>query len=236
VIIIATPTHANALVRELQSERTYSAARRQGHVLVLDAQTALTHIMVDGVPDWGRFDSGIGGPVREMRERVCRGVRMFGEMVGLLWKMHQHSAATRLEAHWNALLRDRSSHLFCAYPIDVFSPDFEIHRIDSLLCSHSRLVSPDDGLEIAVRRAMDEVLGVKAEGLEILIESLDRPNWAMVPKAEGMILWLKNILPDDAEEILTRARRYCRGPGCETLGSRGGSNGGARRPSPNEYR
>jgi hypothetical protein len=37
-----------------------------------------------------------------------------------------------------------------------------------------------------------------------------RPSWGIVPRGEAVILWLRNNLPDYADEILSRARRYYR--------------------------
>ena len=208
LVLIATADHADRIRRELEREAVFGPSVRAGLVMFLDAEEVLARVLVEGQPDSGQFDRLIGGPVRDLRDRTGCGVRVFAELVGLLWCTGQVPAANRLEELWNGLLRDRRSHLFCAYPIDVFSSDFELHRVDGLLCSHGRLIPSDARLESSVRQAMHDVLGMKAEGLELLMEALDRPYWAVMPKAEVMILWLKNILPDDAEEILRRARDY----------------------------
>jgi hypothetical protein len=55
---------------------------------------------------------------------------------------------------------------------------------------------------------MDERLGARANGLKLLIKANYRPSWAVLPKAEGIILWLRNNLPDEAEDILGLARKY----------------------------
>ena len=55
---------------------------------------------------------------------------------------------------------------------------------------------------------MDERLGARSNGLKRLIKADYRPSWAVLPKAEGIILWLRNNLPDEAEDILGLARKY----------------------------
>jgi hypothetical protein len=55
---------------------------------------------------------------------------------------------------------------------------------------------------------MDEVLGPRAERLRPLIKANYRPAWAAIPQAEALVLWLRNNLPDFADEILDRARHY----------------------------
>jgi hypothetical protein len=58
--------------------------------------------MVDGQPQSVRFNYCMG----EALNRACRGsrgstLRVFGEMVDVLWKEGQHDAAIRLEVLWN---------------------------------------------------------------------------------------------------------------------------------------
>jgi hypothetical protein len=206
--IIATARHAEGITQALEREAMFGPRERAGLVLLVDADATMARLMVDGQPDAGQFERLIGGPIRDLREAAGRGVRIFGELVGLLWSAGEPSAAQRLEEYWNVLLRDRDFDLFCPYPIDVFGEEFAVQRVDALLCSHGRVITADRRLESSVRRAMREVLGVKAEGVELLMETLDRPYWALLPKAEAMILWLKNVLPDEALTILGRARAY----------------------------
>jgi hypothetical protein len=165
--------------------------------------------MVDGEPDPARFERIIGEALAGVRTRaVHSGIRAYGEMVGVLWKAGQFSAAVRLEDLWNELLHSGDVSLFCAYPIDVFSPEFESESVDALLCAHTHLVPTDSALEGALNRAMDEVLGDRVDDLRRLIQANHRPAWAVIPKPEAIILWLRNNLPGSAERILVLARQY----------------------------
>jgi hypothetical protein len=129
-------------------------------------------------------------------------------MVGLLWNAAEYAAAVHLEELWNNLLKKSDVCLFCAYPIDVFSAEFQVSKVDALLCAHTHLLPVDDALEGALRRAMDEVLGSRADSLRPLMQSNQRPAWGTLPQSEALVLWLRNNLPGSAEEILTRAREY----------------------------
>jgi hypothetical protein len=133
-------------------------------------------------------------------------------MVGLLWKEGNRTSAIRLEQFWNRLIRATESNLFCAYSIDVFGKDFQIAEVDGLLCAHTHLLpsATDKDLESSVNRAMDEVLGPKADRLRPLIKANYRPSWAAIPRGEALILWLRSNLADEADEILSRARQYYR--------------------------
>jgi hypothetical protein len=63
-------------------------------------------------------------------------------------------------------------------------------------------------LETAIDRAMEDILGPRANGLKLLIKANYRPAWAVLPAGEAVVLWLRNNLPDQAEKILHRARQH----------------------------
>ena len=136
------------------------------------------------------------------------GARAYGEMVGLLWQAGETQAATRLEALWNELLSQSDVSLFCGYPVDVLSADFESSKVDAVLCAHTHLLPVNLSLEAALNRAMDEVLGHRVENLRPLFAANHRPAWGEIPRAEALVLWLRNNLPGSADEILKRARSY----------------------------
>jgi hypothetical protein len=209
LLVIATAEHRGTLVRHLSGERAYPKAVLEGRLVFLDAETTLNRFLVDCEPDQSRFEGIIGEAIRGVRARAGHnGVRAYGEMVGLLWKDGRFSAAVRLEELWNRLLESSDVSLFCSYPIDVFSPEFKASSVDALLCAHTHLVPTDSAVEEALRRAMDDVLGARADGLRNLMQTNHRPAWASMPKAEAIILWLRNNLPGSADQILNRAREY----------------------------
>jgi MEDS: MEthanogen/methylotroph, DcmR Sensory domain len=207
LLVIALPEHRSSIEAELRAESAYSKAILEGRLVYLDAAATLDRFMVDGEPDAPRFEAVIGQALRAVRSRAVQGgVRAYGEMVGILWQAGQKEAAIRLEELWNQLLRKSDATLFCGYPIDVLGPDFHHSSVDPLLCAHTHLLSPDAGLEDALQRAMDEVLGARVESLRPLIQANHRPAWADIARPEALILWLRNNLPGSAERILARAR------------------------------
>lgn len=209
LLVIANAQHRGTLARHLQQERGYSKAVLEGRLVYLDAEMTLARFMVNGSPDPELFEGVVGYALRGVQDRgVHTGVRAYGEMVGLLWKAGEHSAAIRLEELWNQLLRSNQVSLFCAYPIDVFSPEFRIAELDAVLCTHTHLLPLGPALEEALNRAMDEVLGTRVEGLRALTRGNYRPSWGEVPRAEALVLWIRNNLPGSAEQILQLARRY----------------------------
>jgi hypothetical protein len=209
ILIIATPEHRTTLTHHLRQDRNYSKAVLEGRLVFLDAYVTLGRFMVRGAPDPALFRSVVGDALQGVQARAGHtGVRAYGEMVGLLWKTGEYEAAVRLEELWNELLSLSDVSLFCAYPIDVFSAEFQSGKLDALLCAHTHLLPVDTALEGALNRAMDEVLGPRVNSLRPLIQTNHRPSWAAIPKAEALVLWLRNNLPGSADEILARARAY----------------------------
>jgi hypothetical protein len=227
LLVVATSEHREAITRRLEElGADYKRAVRVRRLVFLDAQETVDRFMRNGQPDWDRFEGTVGSELREIRGRVeGKGLRVHGQMVGILWRTGQRSAALRLEKFWNKLLRSITFNLFCAYPIDVFGEGFQLAEIDGLLCAHTHLLpgGMETDMQNAVNRAMDEVLGPRAERLRPLIKANYRPSWAAIPRAEAMILWLRNNIPDYAHEILDRARQHYSVPCAKTMSA--GSSG-----------
>jgi hypothetical protein len=212
-LVIATEGHrAGVPAAVAKAGFAPEAALCDGQLVLLDAHETLDRLMVDGQPNPQRFTEVVGSLMRDLGARTgSRGIRAYGEMVGVLWSAERYAAAIRLEELWNALLAEGGFKLFCAYPIDVFGEGFRPDDVDALLANHTHLLPAGDAaLQRAVDRAMDEVLGPRADGVRELSDRHGRPAWPALPNAEAMILWLRAYLPAYADEIIGRARRYYR--------------------------
>jgi hypothetical protein len=141
LLVIATPEHANAIRRQLgEGGPAVAGAVQCGRLLFLDARETLDRFMVNGEPDRARFERIVRGVLRDVRAASSSGrVRAFGEMVALLWEAGRPDSAAALEQYWNALLDDGSFSLFCAYPLDVFSPDADLASIEIVLREHTHM-------------------------------------------------------------------------------------------------
>lgn len=213
LVIIATPEHSEPIARELRQDRAYSRAVLEGCVVFLDAEATLAELIVGERPDPDRFEAVVGETVARVQQRAGHSaVRGYGEMVGLLWKAGRFSDAVLLEEYWNGLLSSSNLRLFCAYPIDVFGHDFQVEKVDQVLCAHTHMLPVDEALESALNQAMHEVLGARMLALRGLMKANHRPSWGVVPKSEALILWLRNNLPGTADEIVRLARRYYQPP------------------------
>lgn len=117
VLIVATPDHRAAFVQGLRNKGCDAeAAIAKGQLTLVDARETLQCFMLGDAPDWERFRSAVG-PLVEKCGAGLNGerVRIYGEMVDLLWRGGNRLAAIRLEEFWNNLARTQSFSLLCAY-------------------------------------------------------------------------------------------------------------------------
>jgi len=139
-IIIATATHAGAIIGQLSARLVnVEKAGSSGHLVVLDVADVLKDLMVGDLPDQGAFDEIVGGTVDEVLERHPSSMlRAYGEIVDVLWKRGQPDAAIRLELMWNQLIATRRLALLCGYAMDNFGKQGK--RFDEICRLHTRAV------------------------------------------------------------------------------------------------
>ena len=140
ITTIATDEHARAVDQRLRADGVdVDAARASGRLLSLDAHETLARFMRNGEPDGQLFDAVIGGLMSE-RATVANGgrLRAYGEMVDVLWKSDQKSAALHLEELWNDLQSRRSFTLLCAYAMGQFYK--EPATIHGVCATHTQIV------------------------------------------------------------------------------------------------
>jgi hypothetical protein len=212
-LILATRKHIQEFLQHL-TNAGYNPTdlQGQGQLVVLDAQEMLVRFMIEGKPNARLFDSCVGQLVRDLLGAgQSRGLRAYGEMVGVLWLNGQFSAAMAVEELWNDLMQHTSFSLFCGYPIDIFDRSFHRCDVDAVMCSHAQLVSEgsdDGGLESAVSRALDDTDSARGQGWRHLFQDAAKPPWASALPGEALILWIREHFSETADEILMRARGY----------------------------
>jgi hypothetical protein len=120
VVLFVTAEHQLALKRALEEERhdTGDLSERTTAVQYVDAGYVLATVMVNEWPDEALFMATVGACFSSVSPE--RPLRVFGEMVALLWAQHKHRAALRLEELWNKLIEQQPLSLLCAYCITGF--------------------------------------------------------------------------------------------------------------------
>jgi signal transduction histidine kinase len=168
-IVVATKAHRDELDERLQAGGLdITAALSSCQYVALDACETLSKFMVDGRPEPGHFQDVVGGIIARAAEGRQR-VRIFGEMVALLWAQENFSAAIRLEEMWNDLQKTRPFSLFCAYPMKGFGGEAHAGGLSDVCANHSRVIPAEDytALESADDRLRTIIqLQQKARSLE----------------------------------------------------------------------
>lgn len=114
VIIVAMAHHREELQQVLTpAQLTHDKLR------FFDAEELLAKFIVDEWPRELRFRHVIEGMLGQGRQSGP--VRIFGEMVAVLWAKGYTRAAIRLEELWNKLVEEHSLALLCAYPMEKLS-------------------------------------------------------------------------------------------------------------------
>ena len=128
-IVVATRAHRATFERHLTT--------RVPRYISLDAETLLPDLLVDNFPDEGRLRAAVGGLLETAGEGP---IRIFGEMVALLWERGDVAAALKLEKLWNGLAEDYRFSLFCAYPASLFQGSASLESYLRMCGTHSHLV------------------------------------------------------------------------------------------------
>jgi lambda repressor-like predicted transcriptional regulator len=141
-IVVATPAHRAAILRELVA-RGLEVVRlqRSGDLLLLDAEDTLSTFMRNGHPDGERFRAKMCEVIRTARRgRGMCTLRIYGQMVDILWKNGHQEAAIRLEVLWNQLANTEAFSLLCGYAMGPFYKDANFDRVCR---QHTHLISAD---------------------------------------------------------------------------------------------
>jgi hypothetical protein len=111
-IVVATPGH-----RELIEKRLIAAGLELAALtyVALDAEQTMRSFILNDWADAASFYR-VMSPVLKKAGRRRRPVRVYGEMVSLLWEAGQYNTAIEVEALWNELGRQFRFELLCTYP------------------------------------------------------------------------------------------------------------------------
>jgi hypothetical protein len=155
VIVVATAAHRGEVERRL-TERGMEVGRLQesGQLVLLDARQTLDTLRLGGTLDAELFVSNLGALVAAASLGWKRDVRVYGEMVDLLWQEGNHDGAIRLEETWNAFAKTTSTRVLCGYSMDNFDGEgdsAEIARICEVHTDVQRAESHREGHQARAR-------------------------------------------------------------------------------------
>jgi hypothetical protein len=123
VVLITTPVHAAAVRACLCAEGFETEdLERWGQLRILDARDVLDEILVAGTPDLDQFQVLSRALIADARQASRNGrIRVYGEMVNLLWERGHRAAALRLEELWTETIAADAVPLYCAYRLEAGS-------------------------------------------------------------------------------------------------------------------
>jgi len=207
-ILIATPEHRTAFYSALAAAgHDLQTLRASEQLLALDAQSCLDVFMVENMPDADRFKRLID-PLLKKAISCFGTVAAFGEMVNLLWKQGHVLAAVRLEELWNEAIGRIGFCLMCSYHLDPLNESWE--NLQQIYRCHSHIDPIDDieQFQLAVERALGEVLGPDAakELWQLIVGALG----AVTSPSHAVLCWLREKMPMTAEALLLRIKQYYR--------------------------
>jgi hypothetical protein len=206
-ILIATPAHGIAFMRQLEANGIAAGkAAQRGQLVLLDADETLARFTAGGMPDWQSFHALIGGVIAKVRLDYPA-VRAYGEMVDVLWQRREHDAALRLEEFWNDLARLQTFSLLCTYKLDNLDGAAYRGPLECICKVHTHLIPAHDyhRFNDAVLKASEEVLDKPLAQMLLSLSERHRPETSM-PQGQATLLWLQRNMPRTAEKVLARVR------------------------------
>jgi hypothetical protein len=209
-ILISTLGHWEAWRRRLEAQGVdVEAARQRGQMTVLDAEELLSRFMRDGMPHAPTFLALAGDVIEQARGggRYTR-VRLWGEMVNVLWERGNVTASMELEGLYDQhVAKQQEVSTVCAFLMDNFSRDIQARMLPRLGMNHTHLIPVEDYARLgrAVTDALREAVGPQEAGvLEDRLLSEYRQAFDM-PRAEALLLALRQVRPTLADPVLHRS-------------------------------
>jgi hypothetical protein len=142
VIVVATDKHRAAIDQSLGASGVdLLTSRAEGRYLAIDADDLMLTFVREGRPEPGQFHTAVGGLLARLH-RSGRPVRVFGEMVALLWAEGQVTGAIELEALWNELATQLDFQLYCAYPMTSIGGDADLASARHVCDLHTAVATP----------------------------------------------------------------------------------------------
>ncbi|MDQ1454912.1 MAG: hypothetical protein QOH28_532 [Actinomycetota bacterium] len=211
-IVVATADHRVALERALTGMGfATDSLVSDGRYRSFDAGETLAVFMRDDRPDPQAFGAALG-PLIVDAARGGGPVRIFGEMVALLWEEGNVAAAIDLESLWNGLADEHPFTLYCAYPTAILQ-DGDLAAAKQVCDRHSGVVSLSGDLGTRTTFAVSDGQDGFARGFVPTPTVLHAVRTFV---ADVLRAWGADELVDDAlvvaNELATNAWLHARSP------------------------
>lgn len=173
-VVVATPGRCAGFEAQLAAGGVdVGAARRDGSLVCLDATRVAPRLTRGGRVDLAAFATQFRPAILAAGE-ASGPVRIYGEVVALLWAADQVNAALELEGLWNELGQQIPFSLFCGYPRALVEGSQHQGAVAEICRLHSAVVGRP--------MAGAPVTGPSATGGSAAAHSLRRVYWADVTR------------------------------------------------------
>lgn len=210
VILVPTLAHWQAFRPRLEAEGVdIKGAQNSGQLNIVDADELLPRFMRQAMPDGPMF-LGLAGEIISKTRSAGRfsNVRWWGEMVNVLWERGDVAASMNLEDLFDRVSREQNIAVFCSFLMDNFNGDVHTHMLPRLGDNHSHLIPVEDytRLERAVADALRQTVGPDEAMVlqDRLLVQYQAPF--KMPRAQALLMALRQTLPTVAESVLQRSR------------------------------
>ena len=211
VILVPSAAHWQAFRPRLEVEGVdVNAARDRGQLTVIDADELLPRFMPRTILDAPLFLGLARDTIGHARDGGrYQKIRWWGEMVNVLWERGDVSASMELEDQFDKLAHDQDIAIFCSFVMDNFDGDVHARMLPRLGQNHSHLIPVQDyaRLERAVAAALRQTFG--EDEARVLEEQLSPRghNAFKMPRAQALLMSLRDTLPQLADSVLARSRK-----------------------------
>ena len=150
VAIIARPSLRKALVDFLVKQGfDVQSFKDQGQIKFLDADFLLSSLWIDNGIDIEAFEKLVADPLKVMKLTYDK-IRIFGEMVDVLWQKGAYDGAMQLEDRWNDLFKKIEFSLLCTYSFNHLDPSTYDEALERICRCHTHHIPLEvSGLSIS---------------------------------------------------------------------------------------
>ena len=163
VMIVASAAHREAFEAGLAALGCdVGTAKARGRLLMLDAAETLSSLLTDDKLDPARFDATVGALLREVAT-PGQTIRIYAEMVALLWDEGRVYDALELERLWNEMGARHPFSLLCGYSARLLQGDGDPAAVAEVCTLHSSVIDPEPPFSAVCAAAVVEITVPVAE-------------------------------------------------------------------------
>ncbi len=212
VVFVATATRVSILEQLSRNGLDVDQLQATNRLIVVEGESALDRLMESGTPDWNEFQRLVGSILDRAAATGEGDMRVYGEMVNMLWHRGRADAAIKLEEYWNRIARKYRFSLFCGYVMDGHDRECYESPLHEIGRTHTDVLgtSEDEAFREALDLACKDVYGIPAARLLQLSSIESRPGEHRLPPCWRTLHWILRAMPVSGDAVLAKTLRFYR--------------------------